>query len=193
MLETTSLQDDHYLHLTISEGKLQSDFQCVHHNECEAVQRIRQEDEEMGKYSTYNVALEWYTGKNQTVLVNGNVRLQTNDNFVEWEYLEPVQTVDELTEELRSDNSHQAAFIAWVQASNGPEFHFVCLKNHEHHVYEGRLCDVDAVIESISSDPFMNFNEEDGTELRNDYITVTFDSQYGEEEGTMFWSYETDK
>jgi hypothetical protein len=193
MLETKSLRDDHYLSLTIANGKLKADFTCLNHDTCVPAKLIRQEEEQNGRYNVYNVALEWYMGKGKVVLRNGNIRLERNFRFIEWSYLDDVQTYDELVKELREGGHHDTAFVVSVEQLQGPKFEFVCLEEHGHET-NGSLCDGYALAENINDDPFTNFGEEDGTELRNDYVNVAFvDPDYFGDDSSIIWSYAIDK
>jgi hypothetical protein len=194
MLDTKSIADDHYLHLTLSSDAVKADFRCINHEKCEPVKLI---DEENAQYDAFDhdTALEWYNGKETVVLESGNVNLITEGDFIGWHYLDKEQTPNELFDTFQQ-NAHEFknALIAEVGQGGHVEVYLKCFDTHNHES-DTETCYVDSFYLDGSMNVTSSYIGEEGTEFKNDFIKIQWhgkNNMLSEDEWGWEWFYATD-
>lgn len=212
-----SIIDDHYLRLSIHHNHLHADIECIHHEQCEAAQRVAQDKAEHQNdqgVEYYDIILEWFADSDAKVLRSGNISLfedtHNGFNFASWRYVNdehphPEQVIDE----LRSTPLANHSLIGWVKSKTGPCFDIICTTRHagaywnedeeaeSSDEHDDVLCLGGQLTEWVNGvDNLFNlYGGLENSEFRDDYINIVAEyttDYWGESDGDVAWTYLTD-
>jgi hypothetical protein len=157
--------------------KIEGIVTCDDHDECEANALIKEDAEEMGKFSEYPSFLEWYDGP-VTPVRSGKINLEPFDRFVKWSYVEEIDSL----ETGLVDESETRLFYAPVMKPDWGIVHKLhstkpCSRENEINILEECLIGFIPTYRGVE------------TEFRPGFITIVETGRDFFGEADIYWTY----